>query len=158
MQDSINNNDNLLILDENISDDDIIINKNIVDEVEELNITNEENIIETIVKKLKNDVYVDLIYEFDKILDSAHEYGANMEAIYNEPNEYTTSYYETIALALNDLNEEIKDINLEHIISLSIPRCFYDDMMKHSSRCDCVKKNYDQFISKINKNIIITII
>ena len=146
---------------ENIIDDDIIeANDDIMNEISRMDmLDNDSNIsYEMITNKLKNkqNTHIDLTPEFNQMFEEAHEYGSDMEKMYNEPNEYTTSYHETIALSLIHLNEEIEKYDLSHIENIKLSSDVYDELLQHS-KCECVKEEYDQFISKIG-NAIITIV
>ena len=98
-------------------DNDIIdVNDDITNEISRMDMLNNNSNIsyEMITNKLKNkqNTHIDLTPEFNQMFEEAHEYGSDMEKMYNEPNEYTTSYHETIALSLIHLNEEIEKYDL----------------------------------------------
>ena len=88
---------------------------------------------------------LDLNEKFQAALDSAEEYGNDMESMYNESNEYDTSKFESLSMFLNSLVNELKYV--PSIQFVKIPRVFVDEIEQHDrTGCKCASRSFQKFI------------
>jgi len=95
-----------------------------------------------------NDLVLDFTQQFKSALDAAEEYGSDMESIYDEPNEYSTSKFESISMYLNDQINKLKDFDGQTVQVVKIPKVFVDDIEEHHHKgCDCASRSLKEFLT-----------
>ena len=105
-----------------------------------------------------NDLVLDFTQQFKSALDAAEEYGNDMESIYDEPNEYTTSKFESLSMYLADQMNEWKDRNVtsgdvasrdgSNVQLIRIPAIFAHDIKEHEQKgCKCASQQLKMFLA-----------
>jgi hypothetical protein len=80
---------------------------------------------------------LDWTNRFYSILNEAEAYGREMEQLFDEPNEYTTSKYEVIEGCFDTLFNEWQQNDGENIVSITMPQDAVHEIRKrHSNEVD----------------------
>ena len=95
----------------------------------------------------QNNGCLDFSCQFTAALKAAEEYGNEMESLYDEPNEYSTSKFESISMYLNDQINKLKDFDGQTVQVVKIPKVFVDDIEEHHHKgCDCASRSLKEFL------------
>ncbi len=104
------------------------------------------SLIKTIIEKLSNNKSdVDITYETQQIMNSAHRYGVEMEEMFNEPMEYTTSYCEVIDGFTCELAHYISNLknDFTHVTDIYMD----DEFVTQVNSCQTSRNNMIKFYS-----------
>ena len=101
-----------------------------------------------IVKQVEQNSEVYICDEINEIIQNAQDYGTSMEILYDEPNEYSTSLYESVSMSICSLAEEVKKIKTNHVKKVFLPMTLKELLDNHGN-CEClsgaIKKLKNQF-------------